>query len=155
MEDRVSVNLRAVGMLAGCLEPLALTGRACSVVSHSATPWTVALQAPLSMGFSRQEYGVGCHALLQGICPPQGCKQRLLHSQADSLPPLSPGKPTYTYMNINHIYKYVTYISLAPLPMGFLQARILEGVAMPSSRGSSPARDRTQVVCISGGFFTS
>ena len=26
---------------------------------------------------------------------------------------------------------------------------------MPSSRGSSPARDRTQVVCISGGFFTS
>ena len=28
----------------------------CLVVSDSATPWTVALQAPLSMGFSRQEY---------------------------------------------------------------------------------------------------
>ena len=28
----------------------------CSVMSDSATPWTVALQAPLSMGFSRQEY---------------------------------------------------------------------------------------------------
>ena len=28
----------------------------CSVVSASATPWTVACQAPLSMGFSRQEY---------------------------------------------------------------------------------------------------
>ena len=27
-----------------------------SVVSDSATPWTVALQAPLSMDFSRQEY---------------------------------------------------------------------------------------------------
>ena len=26
----------------------------CSVVSNSATPWTVAYQAPLSMGFSRQ-----------------------------------------------------------------------------------------------------
>ena len=26
-----------------------------------ATPWTVACQAPLSIGFSRQEYGVGCH----------------------------------------------------------------------------------------------
>ena len=30
-----------------------------SVVSDSATPWTVACQAPLSMGFSRQEYRSG------------------------------------------------------------------------------------------------
>ena len=30
-----------------------------SVVSDSATPWTVARQAPLSMGFSRQEYWSG------------------------------------------------------------------------------------------------
>ena len=30
-----------------------------SVVSDSATPWTVAYQAPPSMGFSRQEYGSG------------------------------------------------------------------------------------------------
>ena len=31
-----------------------------------ATPWAAAYQAPLSMGFSRQEYwgGVGCHCLL-------------------------------------------------------------------------------------------
>ena len=27
-----------------------------SVVSNSVTPWTVAHQAPLSMGFSKQEY---------------------------------------------------------------------------------------------------
>ena len=27
-----------------------------SVVSESVTPWTVAYQAPLSVGFSRQEY---------------------------------------------------------------------------------------------------
>ena len=31
----------------------------CSVVSDSATPWTVAYQAPLSKGFSRQEYWSG------------------------------------------------------------------------------------------------
>ena len=31
------------------------------------TPETVAHQAPLSMGFSRQEYWSGCHSLLQGI----------------------------------------------------------------------------------------
>ena len=30
-----------------------------------ATPWTAAYQAPLSMEFSRQETGVGCHFLLQ------------------------------------------------------------------------------------------
>ena len=29
-----------------------------------ATLWPVAHQAPLSMGFFRQEYGVGCHVLL-------------------------------------------------------------------------------------------
>ena len=32
---------------------------ACSVLSDSSTPWTVAHQAALSMGFSRQEYGSG------------------------------------------------------------------------------------------------
>ena len=31
-------------------------GGACSAVSESATPWTVAHQAPLSMEFSRQEH---------------------------------------------------------------------------------------------------
>ena len=30
-----------------------------SVMSDSATPWTMASQAPLSMGFSRQEYWSG------------------------------------------------------------------------------------------------
>uniref|UniRef100_A0A4W2F4Z9 Phosphoinositide phospholipase C n=1 Tax=Bos indicus x Bos taurus TaxID=30522 RepID=A0A4W2F4Z9_BOBOX len=39
--------------------------------------------------------------------------------------------------------------------MGILQARILECVAMPSSRGSSQPRDQTQVSCIAGRFFTS
>ena len=32
-----------------------------------ATPWTVARQAPLSMRFSRQNTGLGCHAPLQGM----------------------------------------------------------------------------------------
>ena len=37
---------------------------------------------------------------------------------------------------------------------GILQARILEWVAMPSSRGSSLPRDQTQVSRTAGGFFT-
>ena len=38
---------------------------------------------------------------------------------------------------------------------GILQARILEWVAFPFSRGSSQPRNRSQVSCIAGGFFTS
>ena len=38
--------------------------------------------------------------------------------------------------------------------LGILQARILEWVAMPSTRGSSQPRDRTQVSHITGRFFT-
>ena len=38
---------------------------------------------------------------------------------------------------------------------GTLQARILEWVAMPSSRGSSRPRVRTGVCCVTGEFFTS
>ena len=37
---------------------------------------------------------------------------------------------------------------------GILQARILEWVAIPFSRGSSQSRDRTWVSCIAGRFFT-
>ena len=39
--------------------------------------------------------------------------------------------------------------------LGVLQARILEWIAFPFSRGSSQPRDRTQVSYIAGGFFTS
>ena len=44
------------------------------------------------------------------------------------------------------------------VPPGILQARILEWVAMPSSRGSSQLRDQTRISCIfsvSGTFFTT
>ena len=38
---------------------------------------------------------------------------------------------------------------------GILQARILEWVALPFSKGSSQPRDRTQVSHIAGGLLTS
>ena len=38
---------------------------------------------------------------------------------------------------------------------GIFQARTLEWVAMPSSRGSSQPRGQTRVSCITGGFFTA
>ena len=58
------------------------------------TPWTIAHQAPPSMGFSRQEYWRGI--LLQGIFPTQRSNLhllRLLLWQAGSLPLEPPGKP--------------------------------------------------------------
>ena len=38
---------------------------------------------------------------------------------------------------------------------GILQARILEWVALPFSRGSSQPKDQAQVSYIADGFFTS
>ena len=38
---------------------------------------------------------------------------------------------------------------------GILQAKILQWVTFPFSRGSTQPRDRTQVSHIEGGFFTS
>jgi len=52
----------------------------CKVVSDS--PWTIALQAALSMGFPRQNYWSMCH-LLQGIFLTQGSNSHPLHWQAD------------------------------------------------------------------------
>ena len=59
--------------------------------------------------------------------------------------------------SLSHVRLFVTPWSAAhqaPLSMGILQARILEWVAMPVSRGSSQHRDWTQVSGIEGGFFT-
>ena len=43
------------------------------------TPWTVACQAPLSMGFSKQEYWSGLPFLSAGTFPAQGLHPGLLH----------------------------------------------------------------------------
>ena len=51
-----------------------------------ATPWTVAHQAPLSMGFPGKNTGVHCHFFLQGIFLTEGLNPSLLPQQADSLP---------------------------------------------------------------------
>ena len=62
------------------------------VMSDSATPWTVACQAPLSMGFPRQEYWSGLPLPSPGVLPDPGIKPGPPVLQADSLQPESPGK---------------------------------------------------------------
>ena len=66
-----------------------------SSVQFFATPWTIALQAPGSMEFSRQEYYRGLLLPPPRIFSTRGLNLHLLsllHQQADSLP-VPPGKP--------------------------------------------------------------
>ena len=54
--------------------------------STLATAWTVAHQAPLSMGFSRQEYWRGLPFPSPGDLPNPGLEPEFPELQADSLP---------------------------------------------------------------------
>ena len=59
----------------------------------AATPWAVPLQAPLSIGFSRQEYWSGLPFPFPGDLPDPGIEPRSPALQANSLPAELPGKP--------------------------------------------------------------
>ena len=54
---------------------------------------TITRQAPLSMGFSRQEYWSGLPCPSPGDLPYPGIELGSLALQADSLPTEPPGKP--------------------------------------------------------------
>ena len=66
---------------------------------------------------------------------------------------------------LNKFWKWKVKVKVAQCPTlcnpldytvrGLLQGRILEWVAFPFSRGSFQPRDRIQVTCIVGRFFTS
>ena len=63
-----------------------------SCVQLFATPWTVAHQAPLSLGFSRQEYWSGSPFPSPGDLPDPGIKPGSLALHVDSLLSKPPGK---------------------------------------------------------------
>ena len=64
-----------------------------SRVQLFATLWTVAGQAPLSMGFSRQEYWSGLPFPSPGDLPNPGIEPWSPAWQADALSSEPPGKP--------------------------------------------------------------
>ena len=64
------------------------------VKSIFATPWTVAHQAPPSMGFSRQEYWSRLPFPTPGDLPNPGMESRSPAVQADALTSEPPGKPS-------------------------------------------------------------
>ena len=67
-----------------------------SRVQLCVTPWSVAHQAPLSMGFPWQEYWSELPCTPLGDLPNPGIELRSPALQADSLPAESPGKPKNT-----------------------------------------------------------
>ena len=102
-----------------------------SCVQLCATPETAAHQDPPSLGFSRQGHwsGLPLPSLLNPLAAAKSLQScPTLCNPIDGSPPGS------------------------PVP-GILQARVLESVAMPLSRGSSQPRDRTQVSCTTGRFL--
>ena len=101
-------------------------------------------------GSLRKNTRVGCHALLQRILPTQGSNLHLLSST------LAGGFFTTSATWVKVAQSCLTLCN----PMdytghGIPQARILEWVAFPFSRGSSQTRDQTQVSYIAGRFITS
>ena len=127
------------------------------------TPWTVAYQAPPSMGFSRHECWSGLPFPSPGDLPDPGIEPRSPALQADVLPSEPPGKPggwidQFNKGNSENESHSVMPDSATPwtsIVHEILHARILECIAFPFSRGSSQPRDQTQVSHIADGFFTS
>ena len=117
----------------------------CSCVQLFATLQTIARQAPLSMGFSKQEYWSGFPALLQGILLTQGSKLHLLHWQPSFLPLVPPGKPMHSLssfqihntVTVNFSY-HVHYIPRSYLPFNCKFVFFMTAAAAAKSLQSFP-----------------
>ena len=121
-----------------------------SRVQPFATPRTVAYKAPLSVEFSRQEYWSGLSFPSPGDLPDPGIEPGSPALQADSLPTELWRKPMYLKMHES--------VSLRVLSKALWAVQLGKNtawVASSFSRGSFQPRNRTQVSCIAGRFFTN
>ena len=66
-------------------------------------PWTIARQAPLSIGFSRQEYWSGLPFPSPGDLPDPGIEPRSPVLWADTLLSKPPGKSLYSFLYFLHL----------------------------------------------------
>ena len=80
-----------------------------------ATPWTVALQAPLSMEFSKQEYCSGLPLPSPEDLPYPGMEPGSLVLQADSSKTEPPGKP------LLFVIPYTYFINIYSILIAFLR----------------------------------
>ena len=76
------------------------------IIRLFATPWTVAHQAPLSLGFPRQEYCSGLPFPFPGDLPEPGIKPMSLMSPALADVFFTLGKPQGTSVALNHHFTF-------------------------------------------------
>ena len=122
-------------------------GRVLSLIRLFATPRTVPCQAPLSMEFSRQEYWSGLPFPSPRNLPDPGIESHLSLSA-----PLKKSSNLRMVLGAQLCLTLFTSMDYGPpgsSVYGILQARILEWVAIPFTRGPSQSRDRTCVSCVS------
>ena len=96
-----------------------------------ATPWTVAYQAPLSMGFCRQECWSRLPFPSPGDLPNLGIEPGSPALQADALPSEPPGKPWSCSVVSNSATPW-TVAHQAPPSMEFSRQRYWSGLPFPS-----------------------
>ena len=112
------------------------------------TPWTVAYQAPPSMGFSRQECWSGLPFPSPGDLPDPGIQPQSPTLQADTLPSESPGNSKFLLL-VYFMYQlnYISSVTQSCPTLcdsmdcslsgssvhGIFQARVLEWVAISFS----------------------
>ena len=156
-----------------------------SRVQLFSTPWTVTHQAPLSLGFSRQEHWSGLPFPSPGDLPKPGMQPRSPALQADFLPSELPQKPKcgcmyvhyysshfvlrYTWpmcacllSRISHIRLFETLWTVAcqaPLSMGFSRQEYWSGLPCPPPGDlPNPGIKPSVSLCLlhwTGRFFTT
>ena len=102
-----------------------------SQVRFFATPWTVAYQDPLSIGFSRQEYWSGLLFPSPEDLPHPDIKPGFPTLQADSLP----GKPKVKVKPFSRVRLFATPWTVAyqdPQSMGLSRQEYWRGLPFPS-----------------------
>ena len=88
-------NIRKETQKSACYIILCTCAQSLNSVRLFVTPWTIACQASLSMGFSRQEYWSGEPFSSPGDLPNPGIEPESPALQADTLPSQPPGKPSH------------------------------------------------------------
>ena len=99
--------------------------------------------------FSGKNTGMSCHFLLQGIFPTQGSNPHLLPWQVGSLsePPDHLHCDVKVAQSCLILCDPMDFSPPCSFVHGISQARILECIAISSSRGSSRLRDHTRASC--------
>ena len=106
-----------------------------SVVSDSETTWTIARQAPLSMGFSRQEYCSGLPVTSPGDLPDSGIKPGSPTLQADSL--LSEPPEKIVNLNVSGFVGQMGSVATAQLSVQFSSvAQLCSTLCDPMNRST-------------------